>query len=91
MVADNQNLRHTSPFQMVITLEIQWFVEAYLGDSWDCYFFGHLLTIVVQGHTSVEKPRRGSLFLQIGHIICTCVGIGGGGGTSERREKQGFT
>jgi len=35
---DNQNLRHTSPFQMAITLEVQGFVEAYLGDSWDYYF-----------------------------------------------------
>jgi len=34
-----QNLRHTSPFQMAITLEILEFVEAYLGYSWDCLHY----------------------------------------------------
>ena len=41
-------------------------------------FFGYLLTIVVHGHTSVEKPGQASPFCKLG--ICARVGTGGGEG-----------
>ena len=72
--SDNQNLSHTSPFQMAITLEIQGFVEAYLG----LLFFGYLLyIIVVHGHTSVEEPGQASPFCKLG--ICARVSVQGVG------------
>jgi len=59
---------------MAITLEIQGFVEAYLG----LLFFGYLLTIVVHGHTSVEKPGRAFPFCKLG-ILCARVSVQGVG------------